>query len=275
MKDDLTESAVSAALRSKWIGHHYQYVETAGSTNDLLKKQAAAGTASLPGNGAVLLTDFQAQGRGRLDRRWEAPPGTSLLLSVLFRPHWPPERLPWLTMLAGLAVAEAIESQANLPISLKWPNDVLIGRGGVWNKVCGILLEGHISNDQRLEYAVLGMGINVNIPDELLPNTRQPATSLLLATGHPVSRLSLLAELLSRLEHHYDLANRGESPKPLWEQRLITIGKRVEIDYVGQNAPLLGTVEGTGEWGQLLVRDDNGRLHTVTAGDVTLREILP
>lgn len=275
MEDELTETAVQAALSSKWIGHHYQYLESAGSTNDLLKKQVAAGSPTHPATGTVLLTDYQAQGRGRLDRRWEAPARTSLLLSVLFRPHWPPEHLPWLTMLASLAVAEAIESQTDLPISLKWPNDVLINRGGIWHKVCGILLEGHISGEQRLEYAVLGMGINVNIPAELLPVTRQPATSLLVATGHAVSRLVLLAELLRRLEHHYDLADRGESPKPLWEQRLITIGKRVKIDFVGQTVPLLGMVEGTGEWGQLLVRDDNGRLHTVTAGDVTLLEVAP
>jgi biotin-(acetyl-CoA carboxylase) ligase len=98
---------------------------------------------------------------------------------------------------------------------------------------------------------------------------------LLVATGQIVSRITLLTEILHRLEHHYDLADRGESPKPMWEQRLITIGKRVEIDYVGQTVPLIGTVEGTGEWGQLLVRDDSGLLHTVTAGDVKLLEVFP
>jgi BirA family biotin operon repressor/biotin-[acetyl-CoA-carboxylase] ligase len=147
MKDQLTETAVQAALKSKWIGRHYQYLESTGSTNDLLKKQVAAGNPSHPPAGTVLLTGYQAQGRGRLDRRWEAPAGTSLLLSVLFRPHWLPEHLPWLTMLAGLAVAEAIESQADLPISLKWPNDVLINHRGIWHKVGGILLEGHISGE--------------------------------------------------------------------------------------------------------------------------------
>jgi BirA family biotin operon repressor/biotin-[acetyl-CoA-carboxylase] ligase len=273
MKQDLTETAVRDALKSKWIGGHYQYLESTASTNDLLKEQVAAGSSSDPPAGTVILSDYQAQGRGRLDRRWEAPAGTSLLLSILFRPDWPPIQLHWLTMLAGLAVAKAIEVQTGLSISLKWPNDVVINREGVWQKVCGILLEGHVSAEQRLEYAVLGVGINVNIPAEMLPDTIRPATSLLIATGHAISRLTLLAEILQRLEQNYEMADRGKSPQPMWEQRLMTIGKRVEVNFTGKIDPILGTVEGTGEWGQLLVRDDHGHLHAIAAGDVRLSEV--
>lgn len=273
MKEELSEAAVRSVLRSAWIGKSYRYLESAGSTNDLLKKKVAAGGPSSPASGAVLLADFQEQGRGRLNRSWEAPAYTSLLFSVLFRPDWPAEHLSWMTMLASLAVAEAIEVETKLPVSLKWPNDVMIRYDDRWQKVCGILLEGSVSAGQRLEYAILGIGINVNIPLAQLPVTTQPATSLMLAVGHPVSRLSLLAALLQRLERLYEAANRGESPQPEWDGRLITIGERVEVGRVGVAIPLLGTAEGTDQWGQLLVRDDDGQLHTVMAADVTLRGV--
>ena len=273
MEDELTEPAVRSVLRSEWIGQSYQYLESAGSTNDLLKKQVAAGGETSPASGAVLLTDYQEHGRGRLNRSWQAPAYTSLLFSVLFRPDWPALRISWLTMLAGLAVAEAVEAETKLPVSLKWPNDVVIRHDGAWYKICGILLEGHVSPAQRLEHAILGVGINVNIPLAQLPPTFQPATSLLVAAGRPISRLSLLAELLQRIERLYEAADRGDSPRQQWNRRLITLGQHVEVGRVGQAIPLLGTAEGTDEWGRLLVRDDDGQLHTITAADVTLRGI--
>jgi BirA family biotin operon repressor/biotin-[acetyl-CoA-carboxylase] ligase len=271
MEDDLTEPAVRSLLRSEWIGQSYRYLESAGSTNDLLKRQVAAGDSASPVSGAVLLTDYQEQGRGRLNRSWEAPAQTSLLFSALFRPDWPAKRMSWLTMLAGLAVAEAIEVETKLPVFLKWPNDVVIRHDGIWRKVCGILLEGYVSPEQRLEHAILGVGINVNIPLAQLPPTVQPATSLLVAAGRPVSRLSLLVDLLQRLERLYEAADRGDSPQQQWNRRLITLGQRVEVGRVGQAIPLLGMAEDTDEWGRLLVRDDDGQLHTVIAADVTLR----
>ncbi len=130
-----------------------------------------------PASGAVVLTEFQEHGRGRLHRSWEAPPHTSLLFSVLFRPDWPASRLSWLTMLAGLAVIKALEKETYLPLALKWPNDVLVKHLDTWHKFCGILLEGSLSPDQRLEHAVLGIGINVNIPQATCRAhpSRQPA----------------------------------------------------------------------------------------------------
>jgi len=273
MVSDLSASAVTNALTSKWIGGNYQYLESTGSTNDLLKKQVTAGDPAHPPHGTVLLTDYQSQGRGRLDRRWEAPSGTSLLFSILLRPYWLGDRLSWLTMLAGTAIVEAIETETTLSASLKWPNDVVVRRNEIWHKVCGILLEGHIVAEQRLAYAVLGIGINVNIPPELLPNTAQPSTSLSTVAGRSISRLNLLVTLLRRIEILYDRADRGISPQDDWNRRLITIGQRVEVSGSGQGTPLSGIAEGTGEWGQLLVRDDNGQLHTIVAGDVTLRRV--
>lgn len=268
---ELNPAIVGATLTTRWLGRAYRYRPAVDSTNDQMKRWAAEGAP----HGAVWLADFQSAGRGRLDRRWDAPPGTSLLLSALLRPTgWPAERGAWLTMLAGLAVVEAIEAITGLPAQLKWPNDVVLASGetGEWHKVCGLLLDATLAPaGDRLESAILGIGLNVNIPATALPVAATPATSLLVAGGRPVSRRALLPALLERLERHYEAAVAGHSPVGAWAARLITLDRHVVVTSIGQSSSLTGVAEGVDEWGQLLVRDATGALHTVAAGDVTLR----
>ncbi len=268
MPDDLGEDTVRPALTTKWLGRPYRYAAAVTSTNDLLKQSSAA-------SGTVLLAGYQSSGRGRMQRRWEAPPGSSLLFSVLLRPDWPARRAAWLTMLAGLAVAESIESAAGLTVGptvgLKWPNDVVLHRDGEWRKVCGLLLDAALTAGGRVESAVLGIGLNVNIPSDALPDAATPPTSLLAAAGRPVPRLPLLIDLLQRLERHYDAAMDGHSPAAAWAERLITLGRDVRVTAAGSAEALAGVAEAVDEWGQLLVRDEAGTLHTIAAGDVTLR----
>lgn len=275
MDNNLDETAVSAELTTTWVGRPYYYHERIDSTNERLK--AWISDPAYP-SGTVLLTDFQSAGRGRLDRRWEAPPGSSLLLSVLFRPGWPVQRGTWLTMLAGLAVAEAVEELAGLPARLKWPNDIVLagqtndGDAGGWRKAGGLLLDTTLDPaGERLESAILGIGLNVNITATDLPAAASPAVSLLVAGGRPVPRRPLLLALLRRLEQRYDAAQAGNSPAETWAERLVTLGRRIEVSAGSAAGPVVGTAEATDEWGQLLVRDDAGRLHTIAAGDVTLR----
>lgn len=270
--NDLRETAVQAARTTKWIGRPYRFFDTVGSTNDLLKQDVKQMPAEVLPAGTVYLTDFQAQGRGRLQRSWEAPSGTSLLLSLLLRPDWPARQSAWLTMLAALSVAEAIEAQTGLAVKLKWPNDVVLEQHGRYHKVCGILAEGNITTEQRLDYAIIGMGINVNIPYESLPAATTPATSLLVATGKPVARLPLLVTLWERLEVWVETAVNNQSPQPAWNQRLVTLGQTVHVNQMGKGELLTGVAENTDAWGQLLVRDVRGQLHTIGAGDVTLRD---
>jgi len=271
--DDLTATAVEADLRTAWLGRAYDYVAQIESTNDQLKAWAA--DAAHPA-GTVLLAEYQTAGRGRLDRHWEAPPGAALLFSVLLRPGWPAERGAWLTMLAGLAAAEAIEAVAGLPAALKWPNDVVLRQGDGWGKVGGILLDAALDGDGRLAQAVIGIGLNVNVPAEALPDTAAlpgalPAASLLVAAGRPTPRRALLVALLERLEAYCAAADAGLSPHAPWNARLITLGRPVRVSAAGSAEPLEGVAEATDEWGCLLVRDAAGTLHAVAAGDVTLR----
>ncbi len=267
---ELGETAVRSALTTQWIGHPYRYFASVPSTNDLLKEQIRDAASTLPA-GTVFLTDYQSQGRGRLNRRWLAPAGSSLLLSVLFWPDWPTEQAHWLTMLTSLAAAEAMETVTGTTVGVKWPNDLMIWPKDGWRKVGGLLLEGGMGEDGRLQHAIMGIGLNVNIPPAQLPDAAVPATSLLAAGGQSISRLLLLAAFLQRLETRYELADGGQSPQPDWNQRLITLGERVQATNLGGERPIMGIAEGTDGWGRLLVRGDDGRLHTIAAGDVTLR----
>ncbi|PIE81547.1 MAG: biotin--[acetyl-CoA-carboxylase] ligase [Chloroflexi bacterium] len=267
--DDLAITAVSRNLATLWVGRTYEYVETVTSTNDVLKKRAAElDEAALP-EGTVLVADYQSRGRGRLGRRWEALPGTSLMLSLLLRPQWPVCQSLWLTMIAGLAAAEAIESLTNLSVSLKWPNDVGLELDGVWHKLGGVLVEGNVAQNGRLQYAVLGMGLNVNMTAAQLPEGRTPVTSVLVAGGQRVERCALLVSFLAGVESWYETAVAGQSPVSVWEKRLVTIGRQVTVKQADKT--LSGMAVGVDDWGQLKLSADDGSLHLIAAGDVTLR----
>ncbi|MBE2221045.1 MAG: biotin--[acetyl-CoA-carboxylase] ligase [Anaerolineae bacterium] len=267
--DDLTKTAVMPALKTIWLGHAYEYVDTISSTNDVLKQRVAEENEEKLPHGMVLVTDYQSKGRGRLGRRWEAQPGTSLMLSLLLRPDWPAERALWLTMMAGLAAAEAIERLTVVPISLKWPNDVGVERDGVWYKLGGLLVEGSVAQNGRLQSAVVGMGLNVNMMPEQLPEGITPVTSLLVAGGQPIDRQALLLAFLVRMEAWYETAVVGQSPVTAWAKRLVTLGREVQVRQ-GEEL-IVGTAVGVDEWGQLRIKTGDGSMHTITTGDVTLR----
>ncbi|HEY2938200.1 MAG TPA: biotin--[acetyl-CoA-carboxylase] ligase [Gaiellaceae bacterium] len=186
MSDSLAREAVLPRLRGLF-GRDYTYVESTASTQLLLPPDAVEGT--------VVVADEQTEGRGRLGRRWFAPPGTSLLCSVQLRPAVSGERLPELTSVAARACAETIAALTGLEPELKFPNDLLLGE----RKVAGILAEA------REGRVVLGIGVNVNLSEEQLPGeVDRPATSLLVETGRELDRAELLVELLDRLERRYD-----------------------------------------------------------------------
>lgn len=191
MPSSLLPETVVPRLRGRF-GHPYLYVGVTPSTQRLLGEDHR--------EGAVAVTDEQTEGRGRLGRRWHSPPGVSLLFSILLEPPVETARLPELSLVAGKACADVIAAVTGATPEIKLPNDVLIsGR-----KVAGILAEA------REGRVVLGIGVNVNVPDEDLPTEVDvPATSLLAETGHEVDRAELLVELLDRLERAYDEWARG------------------------------------------------------------------
>jgi BirA family transcriptional regulator, biotin operon repressor / biotin---[acetyl-CoA-carboxylase] ligase len=187
---DLSPDCVEPLLKGR-LGRPYRFVEVCASTQRLLDADAD--------EGVTVATDLQTHGRGRLGRRWEAPPKRALLFSVLLRPRPPMALWPELSLVAGEAVAAALRAEAGVAAVLSHPNDVLVeGR-----KVAGILPEASVGR------VVLGIGVNVNqTADELPAETPKPPTSLRAATGDEWPRAPLLAAILLELERGYDTWQR-------------------------------------------------------------------
>ena len=265
--DDLAEQAQSGALHTALttgvIGREIRHVAQTGSTNEDLKALARTGAAE----GLLLSADEQTQGRGRRGRTWSAPPGSSLLTSTLLRPTWlPPSEGFYLTMLAAVAGAEAVEEATALRVDLKWPNDLEIaGR-----KLGGILVEAEITSGQ-LAWAVVGIGLNVNWDPATDGELAATATSLAMALGAPVSRVHLLRHLIARLDDRYTRLRSGQRQRLFddWRSRLATVGQPVRAETAGTLVE--GVAEGVTTSGALVVRDAAGAEHELTAGDVTVR----
>jgi BirA family biotin operon repressor/biotin-[acetyl-CoA-carboxylase] ligase len=258
----------------------FEPLEVAASLPSTMARAAelAAGGAA---EGATVVADQQTQGRGRLGRGWVAPPGSSLLLSVVLRPPLPREAV-WLTVAAaGVALAGAVEVVAGpvpvhrganleppgppVAVGLKWPNDLELGG----RKAAGLLAEAHLEGD-RLGWVVLGMGVNVTQRrEDLPPELADRATSVALALGAPVDRAALLAAWAERFVDGYRHLAAG-GPGPLlaaYRRRLVTLGRRVRADRVGAE-PVVGTAVDLTATGGLVVQTDAGARVDVLAADV-------
>lgn len=260
---DLAPEKIQAALRSRLIGRPLEVVEEIGSTNDAVM---AAGRSGAP-EGLAVLADRQTAGRGRRGRAWASPPGVGLYTSILLRPEQPPALVPLVTLVAGLAVAEAILEVAGLDPLLKWPNDLLVdGR-----KVAGILTE-MTSVDARVSCLAVGIGINVNhgardLPGDLLP----VATSLRLVSGRAVPRCDLAAAVYNSLDRWYQVFGEGKTGTILAQgrQRSATLGR--SVDVLAGEERWRGLAMDLDADGALLVREGDGGVRRVLAGDVSIR----
>jgi BirA family biotin operon repressor/biotin-[acetyl-CoA-carboxylase] ligase len=257
--DDLTTTAILDGLTTRCLGQRVVTYEVVDSTNAVAKTLAAQGAAE----GTLVIADEQTAGRGRLDRRWLAPPGTSLLFSLIFRPQVAVARAAALTMICGLGVREAVREITALPAQLKWPNDIVL-RG---RKVGGILTELSTSG-QHLQWVVVGIGLNVNLPVALLP-AEFGATSLQHELGQPISRVRLLQQTLLCIEHRYVKLQAGQWPLLEWSVALETLGQRVQLCTA--EGAVEGLAEAVDDQGALLLRLDDGQLRKIAVGDVAVR----
>jgi BirA family transcriptional regulator, biotin operon repressor / biotin---[acetyl-CoA-carboxylase] ligase len=244
--DSLAFEAVAPHLTGR-LGTPYRHEPECESTQLLLLDSG------LP-EGAVATTEHQTRGRGRLGRSWEEAPGTALLVSILLEP--PGERrLPELSLVAALAVAETVEGATELAAQVKWPNDVMLNR----RKVAGILSE---LADRSV---VIGIGLNVNQTRDELPRAANTEPgSLRTLTGTTYDRPALLGALLERLERAYDLwrehgldALYGElGARDFLRGRRITVG--------GEPATVLGILRD----GKLELQTDAGVIRTIESGEI-------
>jgi len=225
---------------------------------EVARREAQRGAAE----GTVIIADEQTVGRGRVRRTWLSPRG-NIALSIILYPSI--VYLPSLIMLASLAVAHSIESVTGLKAQLKWPNDVLIsGR-----KVCGILIESNVRGG-RVDYAIIGIGINVNLGLADFPEFSPVATSLSDELGREVPLIELIRCLLVEIERLYLALPSGESIYQQWRDRLITLGRKVEVRW--GKTMYTGVAESVARDGSLLLRRPDGSLTKIVARDVTLRD---
>ncbi len=263
--EELSVASIEKGLTTAFMGRRIIYYRSVGSTNDVARELAVQGAPE----GTLVIADEQTAGKGRLGRRWLAPPGTSLLMSLLFRPHFlAPRQAQRLTMICSLAVVEAIEAVTDLAAAIKWPNDIVVRN----RKAGGILTELGIAGE-RLDYAVVGLGLNVNLDWgalEAMGELVAAATSLSQELGREVSRPALLWRILENVESRYRRLRAGELPHGEWASRLITLHNHVTVDT--PQGTVEGWAEGVDADGALILRLYDGKRQRVLAGDVTLRK---
>lgn len=225
---------------------------------DVARNLARGGIAE----GTLVLTEEQTMGRGRLERSWVTPKG-NLALSVVLRPSL--AQLPCLIMVTSTAVVHSVEEVTSLKPQIKWPNDVLF-QG---KKICGILIENE-SHRNVLDFAIIGVGINVNLDTSIYPEIAGIATSLSLELGREVSPIALLESLLGEIERLYIAAQADESVYEEWCHHLETVDKQVRVKFAGSVEE--GYAESVDRDGSLLLRRRDGSSVQIVAGEVTLAD---
>ncbi|WP_309118625.1 biotin--[acetyl-CoA-carboxylase] ligase [Paenibacillus sp.] len=244
------------------FGKSVKLYDVVESTQNAVHEALLAGAPE----GALVLAEGQSAGRGRFGRVWFSPPGKGIYASFLLKPNVPLAVAPQMTLLISVALCRAIRKETGANATIKWPNDILIdGR-----KVCGILVETMLEADV-VKAMIAGVGITANVRrDELPEELRDRATSLLEATGAPVSREAIVGSFFEQLEWLYDAYRKeGFGPvRTLWEALTSTLHGRVRIST--PQGVSEGVAEGITEEGALLVRDDEGRVHTMYSGDLTV-----
>ncbi len=228
--------------------------DTIDSTNRFVLDAARRGV----GEGLVVVADHQDAGRGRRGRSWTAPPGSSLLVSVLLRPRVDAERAQLVTMATAVALAEAVERVAGFVPGLKWPNDVVVGD----RKLAGLLAEADVSARGEVRAVVVGAGCNVQW-ESFPPELATIATACNLEAGHDVDRDALLTALLDRLSVRVsDLEHVVDD----YRARVTTLGRRVRVD-LGDRV-VEGAATDVDAAGRLVVATASGVDHVIAAGDV-------
>jgi BirA family biotin operon repressor/biotin-[acetyl-CoA-carboxylase] ligase len=258
-------ASLAARLQTRWLGRAVEWQATCGSTNDLAAERARAGAPA----GLVIVADAQTAGRGRLGRSWHSPAGENLYLSILLRPAQPPSEIPPITLLAGAAVARALQTFGLTP-RLKWPNDVeLLDETGKRRKVAGILTEMASAGPSAL-HVVVGIGINANAVD-FPPELAARATSLRRALGWAVDRVELLAALLEAFEPLCEAFDRrGPAAAVEAFEAHAAFPAPCRVTAPGRPAERLeGIALGVEPDGALRLQDETGQIHRVISGELS------
>lgn len=256
-------------LKTSFIGKPLYFYSNIDSTN------TAAYTLALNGakEGTCVVADCQTKGKGRLGRRWESPKGVNIYTSIILRPDIPPTTAPKLTLMSAVAVVETISNFLNngsgckSEPAVKWPNDILLNS----KKVSGILTEMNSETD-KINFIILGIGVNLNMTRDMLPkDLRTIATSLKEETGKDISRIDFLNTLYLNIEKwHKDFLKNGFAPVcEAWKTYFNMAGKTVNINDADRQ--IEGIALTIDDNGHLLVREKSGKIVKIISGDVVIK----
>lgn len=256
--EDLKKSLPSTLEIGKEIVVYEEVESTNSKANELLKQGYPSGT--------VVIADRQTKGKGRLGRTWISPSGKNLYMSIALKPNIPPKYATVLTLTSVVACTTALRRYTDIPVMIKWPNDMLVDD----KKVGGILTEMKIEGE-KIKSAVVGIGINVNMTEQDMPDEiKEIASSLKICKGEDFSRGLLAVEIIKEFDKWYQLLERRQRKTIIdrWMQLSGTIGRQVKI--VLTDRELIATAEAIDEEGRLIVKLSDGTYEKICAGDVTL-----
>ena len=261
--DSLIPSEIRWKLKTKIFGKEIISYKKVDSTNivayELAEKSMREGT--------VILADEQVKGKGRHGRHWSSPSKGGIYMSCILRPSIAPNEISRITLLAAIAVAQAIRDFSSLEVTIKWPNDIMIDH----KKLCGILTEMKAEQDS-VDFVVLGIGINVNVPKAELPKGATSIREELTSSGGKInlSRVELTKKVLERLEEYYNLMkSEGFGPIiDIWKDLSVMIGSRVKVTLAGKTFEALA--HDIDPDGALVVRTESGVLEKISSGDVIM-----
>jgi BirA family biotin operon repressor/biotin-[acetyl-CoA-carboxylase] ligase len=252
----MTLDEIKAGLNTKILGKEVIFYTETSSTNDIALELAGKGA----DEGTLVVADSQTMGRGRGDRKWLAPAGTSILASLILRPLIELSHINKIVLITAISIVYAIRKVTHLPVLIKWPNDVVINN----KKIAGILAEAKTEKNST-SYIVVGFGININVPKISFPDEiTDIATSLLIESGCETSRIHLLQEILIQIESRY-LKLDNESFLDEWKSLSATIGRQVQIEY--PDSIKTGFALDIDENGMLTIRLNTGETQCIMNDD--------
>ena len=262
--DRLSRGDILPWVHVEHVGRILECFPVIDSTNNYLKREAQHLS-----DGTVVVANEQTGGRGRLGRTFQSPPDTGIYLSALLRPDLPPVKALNLTAFVAVAICEGIETATGLSPQIKWTNDIVLNR----KKVCGILTEMSIEGESgALQHIITGIGINVNQKEGDFPeDIREIAGSLAMAAGKPVSRGRLTAEIINALDEMYAAwLSGGGDYLERYRERCLTVGQPVKLLRANGSVEPAQALAIDDNFG-LVVRHPDGRMETITSGEVSVR----
>lgn len=262
--DILTLDEIENDLNTRFIGRKVHYYDSIDSTNKEAKKLA-----TLEDEGTVIISEEQTEGKGRLGRGWISPKGKGIWMSIILKPNVEPVKVGAITLLGAAAVYNGLKNM-NVDSLIKWPNDILIDD----KKICGILTEMNAELN-RINYLIMGIGINVNLDeDDIPPELKDRANSIKIYKNKEIDRKSLLANILNEFEKLYiPFAANGDVSIAIRICRENSASIDKEVKIIEGNKERLGRALDINNNGELIVEFEDGKVQNIYAGEVSIRGV--